>query len=117
MPDALRADDDVGHAAPSGVVTLADATDAAAAGRFAPWEVDPQLTHIRRDPIVERYVIVAPRRALRPNEFSAAKDQATLPVVANVTPAHCPFCEGHEHLATHETMALRAAGTAVDSPG
>jgi UDPglucose--hexose-1-phosphate uridylyltransferase len=124
MRDVTPAAGEVVAAVPTEFVTLGDVASVPA-------------THIRRDPIFERYVIIAPQRALRPNEFTAhqrdgvgseirelevaAKNRPT----ANLTPnplgatyhSSCPFCEGHEHLATHETMALRAAGTAVDTPG
>lgn len=66
-------------------------------------------TEIRRDAIVDRWVIFSPARAARPNEYS------TTP------PAHatgpCPFCEGNERLATPEIAAIRTPGTAPHEPG
>ena len=64
---------------------------------------------IRRDPIVDRTVLIAPERAARPTEL---EDPGHL--------AHhtaCPFCEGHEGETPHEVCALRDDGTAPDSPG
>jgi len=66
----------------------------------------PQL---RKDPIVDRWVLIAPERAERPTELEE--------------PAHlahhetCPFCEGREGETTPEVLAYRAPGSRPDGPG
>jgi len=66
----------------------------------------PQL---RKDPIVDRWVLIAPERAERPTELEE--------------PAHlahhetCPFCEGRESETTPEVLAIRAPGSRRDGPG
>jgi UDPglucose--hexose-1-phosphate uridylyltransferase len=66
----------------------------------------PQL---RRDPVVDRRVLIAPERAARPTELEAAGRLAHH--------ADCPFCEGHEDETPHEVHALRRAGSPPDGPG
>jgi UDPglucose--hexose-1-phosphate uridylyltransferase len=68
--------------------------------------VFPQL---RKDPVVDRWVLIAPERAARPTEL---EDPGHL--------AHhstCPFCAGHEAETPHEVFALRRPGTPADGPG
>jgi len=66
----------------------------------------PQL---RKDPILDRWVLIAPERAARPTE---------LDVPAHLTHhAVCPFCEGQEHDTPHESLALRAPDSRPDGPG
>jgi UDPglucose--hexose-1-phosphate uridylyltransferase len=63
----------------------------------------------RQDPITGRWVIIAPARAERPQEF-----------VETVRPARakaCPFCPGSEHETPGEVAALRQAGSAPNKPG
>lgn len=66
----------------------------------------PQL---RKDPIVDRWVLIAPERAQRPTELEE--------------PAHlahhetCPFCEGREAETTPEVLAVRASESRRDGPG
>jgi UDPglucose--hexose-1-phosphate uridylyltransferase len=54
-------------------------------------------------------VIIAPERALRP-------DQMTLPK-AELQPAPCVFCGGQEARDPHEIYAVREPGTAANTPG
>src|SRR5262245_24662403 len=66
----------------------------------------PQL---RKDPIVDRWVLIAPERAKRPTELEE--------------PAHlahhetCPFCEGREDETTPEVLAVRGPGSRPNGPG
>ncbi len=57
-------------------------------------------SEVRKDPIVDRWVIIAPGRALRPQEFQSAFRQRSSGQ-AGGTPADadqaCPFCVGNEH--------------------
>jgi UDPglucose--hexose-1-phosphate uridylyltransferase len=66
-------------------------------------------TEIRRDSIVERWVIFAPARAARPNEYSATPSAHTT--------SPCPFCEGNERLATPEIAAIRRPDASPHEPG
>src|SRR5688572_18534622 len=65
----------------------------------------PQL---RKDPVVDRWVLVAPERGGRPLERAAQLADRGPP---------CPFCESQERETPHEIHAVRAAGTAADAPG
>jgi UDPglucose--hexose-1-phosphate uridylyltransferase len=68
------------------------------------------MPEMRRDCLLNRWVILAPGRFSRPNDFR--------PVADNSLPfSPCPFCEGNEHLSGPETFARRATGTAADTPG
>ena len=67
------------------------------------------MPELRRDPVVGRWVIVAPERAERQNAFlSLPRDRDD--------PASCPFCPGHEATTPPEVLALRSHGPA-NGPG
>src|SRR5258708_29149390 len=57
---------------------------------------EPEL---RKDPVVERWVIVSTDRIGRAHELHAAVPTTRLET--------CPFCAGREHLTPNETFALR----------
>src|SRR5262245_16720376 len=63
----------------------------------------------RKDPLIDRWVLIAPERAAKPTELDAPAHLAHH--------AACPFCEGHESETPHELHALRAPGAAPDTPG
>ncbi|MGC3970182.1 MAG: DUF4921 family protein [Pirellulales bacterium] len=67
------------------------------------------MAELRKDPLLERWVLIAEERAARPQEF------VDRPVVSRS--GSCPFCEGSEAETPHEVFALRAAGTRLDSAG
>lgn len=52
------------------------------------------MDQIRKDYIVDRYVIIASKRADRPDAFPKRSPEN------NLNPENCPFCPGNEHLAT-----------------
>jgi UDPglucose--hexose-1-phosphate uridylyltransferase len=68
------------------------------------------MPELRKDPIVDRWVIIAKDRADRPQELT---DRS----VPRSSAASCPFCEGHEDETTREIAASRAAGTTANGPG
>jgi len=68
------------------------------------------VPELRKDPISRRWVIIATERAARPTDF---KHEA---VEVNDSDA-CPFCEGREGRTPPEIYALRAPGTAPNTPG
>lgn len=66
------------------------------------------MPQIRKDPVVDRWVIISTERAKRPGDFS-------LPPVAKKG-GFCPFCEGNEGTTPPETYSLRNSGK-PDEPG
>jgi UDPglucose--hexose-1-phosphate uridylyltransferase len=67
------------------------------------------VSELRRDPVMGRWVIIAPERGLRP-------DQAPV-ITASRQPGPCVFCEGQESLDPTEIFAIRSAGTTKNTPG
>jgi len=67
------------------------------------------MSEFRKDPIVDRWVIVATERAAKPEELvqQARRGDA----------ADCPFCEGREEETTPEILAVRNGDTAPNGPG
>jgi UDPglucose--hexose-1-phosphate uridylyltransferase len=65
-------------------------------------------SELRKDPVTERWVIIADERASRPNPFRHYS--AT---VENGDGEPCPFCPGHEEMTPPEVMSYRkeAGGT------
>jgi UDPglucose--hexose-1-phosphate uridylyltransferase len=69
-------------------------------------------SELRRDPAGGHWVIIAPGRANRPDEFEAR------PVRRGAgSPAACPFCSGREDCTPPEVAAIRPSGSAPDGPG
>jgi len=71
------------------------------------------MSELRKDLISGRWVIIATERSKRPDDFRPPVPAAT----AADAVGFCPFCEGSEGKTPPEVYALRAAGTAPDSPG
>jgi len=68
------------------------------------------MPELRRDPIVGRWVIIAPERARRPAELQRGPPERQ--------PAVCPFCAGQEDKTPQEVHASgRPPGAPRDSPG
>ncbi len=64
------------------------------------------MSEFRKDPILERWVIVATNRSQRPGAFIESQPfDPTLP---------CPFCRGHEDETPQEVLALRDGKSASD---
>ncbi len=63
----------------------------------------------RKDPIVNRWVIIATERGKRPNDYKEINDESSL--------QRCFFCEGNEEQTPPEIIAYREPGTAKDTPG
>jgi len=70
------------------------------------------MRELRKDPVLGRWVIIAPDRAGRPDEFATDYDH-----FAGFDPQHDPFREGQEHLTPPEVYALRPVGSEPNSPG
>ncbi|WP_339911598.1 galactose-1-phosphate uridylyltransferase [Symmachiella dynata] len=67
------------------------------------------MSEIRKDPIVDRWVIVATERAAKPVELVQQARTEALQT--------CPFCEGHEDETTPEILAYRQMPAATDGGG
>ena len=67
------------------------------------------MPELRQDPIVNRWVIIAPDRAKRPIELAEA--------VEPTSSAFDPFAEGNEASTPPETLAFRNPGSAANGPG
>jgi UDPglucose--hexose-1-phosphate uridylyltransferase len=67
------------------------------------------MPELRKDPIVGRWVIIAPERAKRP---IALKNE---PMPAGAT--HCPFCEGGETSTPREILAYRDRASKANEKG
>ncbi|MFC1576794.1 DUF4931 domain-containing protein [Candidatus Omnitrophota bacterium] len=70
------------------------------------------MPELRRDPVIDRWVIIATERAKRPDQFGVSKHETDL----NPGEA-CPFCEGNEHMTPPEIYSIRKKGTAPNGPG
>ncbi|OPX19398.1 MAG: galactose-1-phosphate uridylyltransferase [Desulfobacca sp. 4484_104] len=67
------------------------------------------MPELRKDPIIDRWVIISTERGKRPHDFV---------VEPEVTKGgFCPFCPGNEHVTPPEIMAYRDPGSAPNSPG
>ncbi|MDH4183727.1 MAG: galactose-1-phosphate uridylyltransferase [Nitrospinota bacterium] len=67
------------------------------------------MRELRRDPVVNRWVIISSERAGRPMDaFHVAPENPE---------AYCPFCEGVESATPPELFALRPQGMAPNGPG
>ncbi len=67
------------------------------------------MPELRKDPIVPRWVVMAPERAKRPIELS---DEPSV-----VESDFDPFAEGNEHATPPEILAYREEGSATNGPG
>ena len=67
------------------------------------------MSELRKDPVVDRWVIIAPDRAGRPYEFEPLPDRRL--------DQACPFCEGNEQETPPEILAYRNQGSRPDRPG
>jgi UDPglucose--hexose-1-phosphate uridylyltransferase len=68
------------------------------------------MPELRKDAIVNRWVIIAQERTQRPHDFMDVPPQ-------RVTGQACPFCEGNESETPNEILAHRHAGSRPDGPG
>lgn len=67
------------------------------------------MSELRKDPIVGRWVIIAPDRAKRPEDYTQE---------FRVAPGNfCPFCEGNEYATANEILAYRQPGSERNGKG
>ena len=67
------------------------------------------MPELRKDPIVDRWVIIAAERGRRPSDFESPPQPPT-------SSASCPLCEGNESTTPPEVFALRD-GSPPNTPG
>lgn len=67
------------------------------------------MSELRLDPILNRWIIVAPARGMRPQEFDPDPQESE-------RPSACPMCEGNERMTPNEIFAVRDHGE-PDRPG
>jgi len=67
------------------------------------------LPEWRKDPLVDRWVIIATERGKRPSDFKIKPDEKK--------GGRCPMCVGHEKDTPPEVAAFRESGSAPDAPG
>lgn len=64
------------------------------------------MSEFRKDPLSDHWVIIAPNRAERPEQFEIGSSKRTL--------GRCPFCRGHEEDTPEQTAAYDAAGRLIE---
>ena len=67
------------------------------------------MPEFRKDPIIDRWVILAADRKSRPSDFSDTEPNKNSQV--------CPFCPGNENITPPEVYALRPNGSPPNSSG
>ena len=67
------------------------------------------MPELRKDPIMDRWVIISTERAKRPSDLTLEKPR--------VHGGFCPLCPGNEDKTPSEIMALREDGSLPDTPG
>jgi UDPglucose--hexose-1-phosphate uridylyltransferase len=67
------------------------------------------MSELRKDPVVDRWVIVSPERSQRPSDVHPQPGRQP----SNV----CPFCPGHEQMTPNEVLAYRHSHTVPNTPG
>lgn len=71
---------------------------------------EPSTSELRHDWLCDRWVIIAPQRNERPDDFAPLCEAAHVPPPSQ---ANCPFCCGHED-ATPPPLAVYPQGQAAD---
>ena len=68
------------------------------------------MAELRKDPILERWVVFSTERAKRPSEFVVEKAEKKQEI-------RCPFCEGNEGMTPPEILSYRKDGSMPNTPG
>ena len=66
-------------------------------------------SELRKDPVLDRWVIIAASRGKRPTDFASIPEPNKS--------AGCPFCGGNEGKTPPEIYAVRDCGSAANAPG
>ena len=67
------------------------------------------MPELRKDPVIDRWVIIADNRGERPRDFEIAPRRSTGRL--------CPFCEGNERETPNEVQSVRDPGSSPNGPG
>lgn len=67
------------------------------------------MPELRKDPVINRWVIIATERGKRPSDFGSTEAQKK--------GGFCPFCYGNEDKTPPEILAFRKPGTEPNTPG
>ena len=67
------------------------------------------MPELRRDPILDRWVIISSERINRPSDYRQYRERPS-------TGGFCPFCSGNEYTTPPEILAFRKSG-GPNSPG
>lgn len=67
------------------------------------------MSELRKDPVVDRWVIIARERGKRPSDFAGFD--------TNKAKGFCPFCPGNEDVVPPEILAYRKPGSKPNGPG
>lgn len=67
------------------------------------------MPELRKDPILDRWVIISSERGKRPKDFPS-------PAVKSRN-GTCPFCKGNEKMTPPEVLAYRSNSSGPDTPG
>ncbi|MEI6126986.1 MAG: galactose-1-phosphate uridylyltransferase [Pseudomonadota bacterium] len=67
------------------------------------------MPELRKDPIIDRWVIIATERSKRPSDLNVQKSTAR--------GGFCPLCPGNEDKTPSEVFAFREGNTPPDTPG
>ena len=68
------------------------------------------MPELRKDPVADRWVIIAPERADRPNALLRSRAEPD-------DEKGCPFCPGNERMTPPEVLVNRAPGSERNGPG
>lgn len=68
------------------------------------------MGELRKDPILERWVIFSTERAARPSDFVIKETERKEEI-------RCPFCEGNEEMTPPEILSYRKDGSKPNTPG
>ncbi len=67
------------------------------------------MSELRKDPVVDRWVIIARERGKRPSDFAGFAGKSSK--------GFCPFCPGNEDVVPPEVLAYRKPGSKPNGPG
>jgi UDPglucose--hexose-1-phosphate uridylyltransferase len=70
------------------------------------------MRELRKDPLLDRWVVICSERSLRPSDYLSA-EEGLHPAAAGTD----PFAAGNEHLTPPEIYALREPGSPPNGPG
>ena len=71
-----------------------------------------KMSELRKDPVVDRWVIISPKRGERRGAFGRIRQMDE-----EEQSGQCPFCPGNEGQTPPEILAYRKKGTGPDKPG